>query len=146
MSTREKIDDIKLKMEDARRNYSIDERELGKLLIVVSTTLLMVSAHAALSFRSAANTMDSLNSELDTVSGILDSQNFQSSLDIIRSLNSQAITQQVNAFVSASQGLQNSIDKSQAVEKDLRNKYELYQWLALVAIMGEVAGLSIIYL
>ncbi|MFB6213089.1 MAG: hypothetical protein ABEJ07_00790 [Candidatus Nanohaloarchaea archaeon] len=146
MGTRKKIDEIKVKMEDARRHYGVDQRELGKLMIVVSTTLLVVSAHAALSFRSAAESVESLNSELDTVSGIVNSPNFQTAVDVISSLNSQAVTQQVNALTSAMQGLESSVQSSREVEQSLRDRYEMYQWLALVAVMGEVAGFSIIYL
>ncbi|MFB6190149.1 MAG: hypothetical protein ABEJ91_01115 [Candidatus Nanohaloarchaea archaeon] len=146
MSTRRKIDEIKLKMEDVHEHYGVDQRELGKLMVVVSTTLLIVSAHAALSFKEAADSMESVNNELDTVSGIVNSQNFQQALDVISSLNSQSISSQVNTFVSAFQGLEKSIKDSNQVERRLRDKYRLYQWLALVAIMGEVAGFSIIYL
>jgi hypothetical protein len=146
MSTRRKIDEIKLKMEDVHEHYGVDQRELGKLMVVVSTTLLVVSAHAALSFKEAADSMESVNNELDTVSGIVNSQNFQQALDVISSFNSQSISNQVNTFVSAFQGLETSIQDSNQVEQSLRDKYRLYQWLALVAIMGEVAGFAIIYL
>jgi hypothetical protein len=146
MSTRRKIDEIKLKMEDVHEHYGVDQRELGKLMVVVSTTLLVVSAHAALSFKEAADSMESVNNELDTVSGIVNSQNFQQALDVISSFNSQSISSQVGTFVSAFQGLETSIQDSNQVEQSLRDKYRLYQWLALVAIMGEVAGFAIIYL
>lgn len=145
MSTREKIDEIKLEMEEMRRVYSVDQRELGKLMIVVSTTLLLFSAHAALSFRSAANSVDSLNEDLQTVSGIVESQDFQQAVDVIRTLNSQAISRQIDAFVAAFQSFGSSIEDSEQVEQQLRDRYELYQWIALVAIMGEVAGVAVIY-
>lgn len=147
MDNSEKIQEIRQKLREVRNSsYSIDQFELGKILIIVSTTLLIFSAHTALSFKSAAESVDRVNSDLDSVEGIINSNNFQNAMDVLRSLNSRAITQQVNTVVSAFNGLESSIEASNNVEEDLRSKYQLYQWLALIAIMGDVAGIAVIYL
>lgn len=147
MDRDQKIQEIRQKLRELRSSsYSIDQFELGKILIIVSTTLLIFSAHTALSFKSAADSVDKVNSDLDTVEGIINSDNFQNAMDVLRSLNSRAITQQVNTAVSAFNGLEDSIQGSKSVEENLRSKYQLYQWLALIAIMGDVAGIAVIYL
>lgn len=141
----EKVEEIKQKLDELHRDYVLDQRELGKILIIVSTTLLIFSAHAALSFKSASESVGDLNEELSTISGVINSENFQTSIEAIESLNSRAISSQVNTAVSTFDSINRSVRTSGAVKSELRSDYELYQWLALLAILGEVAGIAVIY-
>ncbi|MFB6147683.1 MAG: hypothetical protein ABEJ66_02255, partial [Candidatus Nanohaloarchaea archaeon] len=86
-----------------------------------------------------------VNQDLQAVSSVIDTQEFRQAIDVLETLNSQAITRQMNALLTAFRGLETSIEQSAEVEERLRETYRLYQWLTLIAIMGEVAGVAVIY-
>lgn len=146
----QKLDEIKDKLRTRVKgveegDYVLDSTELGKILIIASTALLLVSIHAALNFQDAASSMEKTNKQFERASGVINSDNFQESMNRLEGLGSDTITRQVRTASSAFETADQAIQRSVQTEKDLERHYSTFQWLALIAIMGEVAGIAVIY-
>lgn len=127
-------------------DYTVDQKELGKVMIVLFAGLLVTSAHAALQFRSAHDSINGLNKNLTKAQAIMESDSFNQSLEAIESVQGTEIGPRFSSAVEAFTTAGSSISEVEKVESDLESTYQLYQWLVLIAIMGEIAGLSLLYL
>lgn len=137
-----------LSLDGLKRRYTFDRRELGRVMIVASAAILVVSLHAALSFQSSFERMEQVNREFDRAQGIIESPNFNDSIQALQSTRG-AGTEITNQFVTASQAFLDARDtlrSAEAAEKGLEENYLLYRWLVLVAVLGIVGGAAVIYI
>lgn len=129
--------------------YSIDRRELGKVLLVASTALLVVSVHATLSFQDSMKDVQKVDRQLEQTEAIMDSRGFNQSLQAIDSLQTVEEVDIYNQFRQASDAFRQArqaVSSAETASDNLESNYELYRWLVLVSILGQVAGLAVIYI
>lgn len=130
--------------------YRIDQRELGKVLLVASAAIFVVSVHATFTFNAALQEVEQTNNQLDEMELVMNSQSFNNSMQGIQDLTDTAeqrnIYGQFSTAVEAFQTAEEGLDSIDRVEQGLESSYENYQWLALISLLGIVAGGAIIYL
>lgn len=134
------------KLEELRSRYTFDSREFGKVLLVASVTLLVVSVHATLQFQQASEKTDALNDNLTETSGIINSQGFNESLEALESVRGTDIAPQFITAADAFRQASSSFSLAEEANKGLENSSQLYRWLVLLSIMGMVTGMSFIYI
>jgi len=134
------------KLRKALDEYTVDQNELGKILLIASTALLVVSVHAALQFQNSYDQMNEVNKQFDKTEGIVESQSFNDSLEALNSVKGSEIASKFTTAAKAFQEAKTAIEASEAAETNLENNVETYKWLVLISILGEVAGVSIIYI
>ncbi len=128
--------------------YTVDRRELGKILVIASTALLVLSLHSALSFQSALGEVEKVNRDFDKAQGIIESPGFNDSLEALQSARGGG-AQITNQFVTASNAFleaREALERSEKAEDELEGTYNQYRWLVLIAVLGEVAGIAVIYI
>lgn len=145
MEKQEKLRDIQEKMAEIHREYGLDQRELGKITVIVSTTLLIFAAQTALTFQSASKSAENVNRNLDRVNGIANSDGVESAIGTLKSFQSDPLERQAEVLNEALRSTNSSAETSENLEEEMEENYRLYQWLTLIAILGEVAGITIIY-
>lgn len=133
------------KLEHLRQEYGWDKKEFGKVLFIASASLLVVSAHAALTLQSVADNVEESNDQLERTSGILNSDSFQQAVDQLQKIQSQRISTQINVALDSFQQAEKSIEQSQKMEKELKSTAATYQWISLIGIIGMVSGIAVIY-
>lgn len=121
-------------------DYSLDQRELGKLLFVASAAVFVVSAHSALKFRDSANELDKMNRKLDRVQGIMEGESFQESFEALSQRGLDEIVAEVDTAVTAFESASSSFNRSEQVQEDIESSYELYRWIVLTSIVGMTVG------
>lgn len=129
--------------------YRIDRRELGKVLLVASTALLVVSVHATLSFQDSLKDVKKVDQNLDQAEAIMDSRGFNQSLQAINSLETVDQVDIYNQFKQASNAFKQAraaIQSAETARDNLESNYEMYRWLVLISILGQVAGLAVMYI
>jgi len=146
MDKKDEISEIKQKMESIHTEYGIDQRELGKIMVIASTALLVVSIHAALTFQSASDSLESSNNDLQRAYGVIDSSSFQNMLDSLESIRSTAVRNEVETARQAFEQATGAMEETRETERMLQDRYDTYQWLTLISLMGVVAGVAVIYL
>ena len=135
---------VKQKAKELHSEYAFSRFELAKIMVIVSTTLIIVSIPAALSFQSAADQAESVNNQLSETSAILNSDRVQKSLDVLRNTQGSSF-EQVSSAIDAFEQSRDSINKTESLQSDLNQNMELYQWIVLIGIIGEVAGVAIFF-
>ncbi|MBC5793090.1 MAG: hypothetical protein H8Z69_03560 [Nanohaloarchaea archaeon] len=141
-SKKSKLSNIERKLEDVHETYGIERFELSKITIIASTALLIVSIHGALSFNSALQDVKSSNAKISEATAIINSNEFQSDLDAL-SRTGTPVAERILTAARRINEAGSSFESLETTESGLEAYYTSYQWLALVAIMGEVAGISI---
>lgn len=128
------------------RDYTVNQEELGKILVIASAALLVTSVHAALQFGNSHEKVEDLNQELDKTQAVMQSEDFNESMEAIESVQGTQIGPRFSSAVEAFNGAENSIHKAEEAESDLQTASTVYQWLTLIGIMGIIAGLSLLYI
>jgi len=87
------VDYLKQRAREIHSEYAFSRVEMAKIMFIVSTTLIVVSIPAALSFQSAADQTQSVNNQLSQTSAILNSDRVQTSLDVLRNTQGSSFEQ-----------------------------------------------------
>lgn len=136
-------------VERVPKKYRIDKRELGKVLLIASAAVFIVSVHSALTLNAAVDEVQKTDNQLSEMEAIIESDSFNQSMQALESTDTYEqvdiygqFSSALEAFNSAEKGF-NSLDN---VSQGLENSYSTYQWLALISLLGCVAGAVIIYI
>lgn len=135
---------LKKKLEELHAEYAFSRTELAKIMVIVSTTLIVVSIPAALSFQSAADQANSVNNQLSQTSAILNSERVQTSLDVLRNAQGTSFDQ-ISAALDAFERSENAVNSTRTLQNDMEKNMEMYQWLVLIGIIGEITGAAIFF-
>jgi competence protein ComGC len=138
------VQKLKRKARELHSEYGFSRVELAKIMFIVSTTLIVVSIPAALSFQSAANQAESVNNQLSQTSAILNSDRVQTSLDVLRNAQGSSFDQ-ISAAIDAFEQSEQAVNNTQNLQTDMERNMEMYQWLVLIGIIGEVAAAAIFF-
>lgn len=138
------VQELKQKAEELHSEYAFSRVELAKIMVIVSATLIVVSIPAALSFQSAANQAKSVNSQLSQTAALVNSERVQTSLDVLRNTGGSSFDQ-IAAAINAVERTDKAVNSTQNLQNEMDRSKEMYQWLVLIGIIGEVAGIAIYF-
>ncbi|MFB6204396.1 MAG: hypothetical protein ABEJ75_01990 [Candidatus Nanohaloarchaea archaeon] len=136
-------------IEHVPERYRVDKRELGKVMIVASTALLVVAVHSVFVFQDAMSDVNRAEEKLSTAEAKMSSSGFNQSLQAIQSLDTYEQVNIYNHFREAAESFsaaKEALNSIESASEHLEASYRLYQWLVLISILGEVAGFAIIYI
>jgi hypothetical protein len=123
--------------------YTLDRAEMGKVLIVASTTLLVVSAHAVLQFSATESKLSDAYTDSQRVSSVVESQSFNRSLRTLASFQTGTqVSRQVRTLVDTASTMESASQDMQEAQQNLGEKREMYQWLVLISVAGLATGLA----
>lgn len=139
------LEKVRDKIEEIEYNYTIDRNELGKIMIIASTTLLFFSVHTLLSLEPAMQESSDVDQQLSQLESVVNTDRFNDSLGAIEDLESVSIGEDMQYAVSTFRGMQITASEQQEIYRTLEKTNETYQWLVLLSIIGIVTGGAIIY-
>ena len=124
-------------------SLSIDQQELGKILLIASFTLFLVSLHAFYSLSDIEQGLQDVNGEVSQTSAVLNSNTFNSSLQALREVNALNVESKVVRIIEGMNKANEALQSSEQLEKNVENSKSTYQWLSLISLLGFVSGLSL---
>lgn len=136
---------LKNKINELEYDYTLDEKELGKTLIIVSFTLLMFSIHTILVMQPAIEEARTTDERLNQLDQVVNTDEFNQSLNAMQDLQSTDVGEQLDYALQTFQGMQVTVEGQEEIYQDLERTNTRYQWLVLVGLLGIIAGVSIIY-
>lgn len=143
------LNEVKARILNAIRNlemtYTIDTTELGKVMTVTSLSILLISAHAALSLQHSLTEVENANEELERINGMMSSESFQSSMEALET-TAVEISEDFEQVYQGFNSLDSGINTLGSVETNMRDRYNFYRWIILVSIIGIIVGASLIYI
>lgn len=137
---------LKEKIQDVEYSFELDQGELAKMLILVSTTVLIFSAHGITMLNSTSERLESLEEDFSEVSGMVNSEDFNETVDALSDVQQGTISERMQFAANSLQNLQETDAELSKSSDDVENMLNLYRWLLLLAVLGEVAGVSLIYM
>ncbi|MFB6145126.1 MAG: hypothetical protein ABEJ99_01325 [Candidatus Nanohaloarchaea archaeon] len=135
----------KQKLVALHRKYGLDKREMGKVLIIASTTLMLVAIQTVLTLQHAEKQVSDASNSMNRADAILSDSNFQRSIDQLQNLPQSSLTNNLNAVMHAFENAKSSADKINKAETNLEKDRKMYQWLVVIGILGDVAGVAIVF-
>jgi hypothetical protein len=123
--------------------YTLDRAEMGKVLVVASATLLVVSAHAVLQFSAAESRLSDAYTDSQRVSSVVESRSFNRSLRTLASFQTGTqVSRQVRTLVDTASTMEAASEDITEARQNLGEKREMYQWLVLISAAGLATGLA----
>lgn len=141
-----KSEGVEETVEDIEDSYVIDQRELGKIIVIASLSLMVASIPSALTLQSAHDDLGEVNQDLDQVQGIVASDRFQSSMETLQSRIGGSLGRTLDRVMTGVETTNQSVQQLEATQSRLKEKAELYRWLSLISIIGVVSGIVTIYI
>lgn len=138
--------DLKKKFQEFEYRHRIDQREVGRILLVASTTLLIFSLHGVVNLSSSAESLDSLESNYSSVSSMVGTEEFNDTVQALEDVQGGEIGQRMQYTADVFRGLQGTSSSIQSAAEEVDSLTDMYRWLVLLSVLGIVAGISLIYM
>jgi anion-transporting ArsA/GET3 family ATPase len=132
-------------LRDLHREYGIDQRELGKIILISSLAIFVVSAPAAITLQETHDQVDSVNTEMDQVQGMITSDSFQQSMTNVEGVGG-SLARNIQVISEDLRAANSSISELETTETTLGQRAQTYKWISLFSLTGIIAGIVTIYI
>lgn len=123
-------------------SYTLDRSEMGKVLVVASTTLMVVSGHAVLQLSATESKLSDSYDTAEQVSNTVNTRGFNRSLRTLASFQAGTdASRQVRTLLSAASSMRETSSEIAESEQTIEETKEMYQWLVLLSGAGLITGL-----
>jgi uncharacterized protein YoxC len=127
--------------------YRFDQREFGKVMIIASLALLIVSVHALFTVSTAVEQASNSTERLETTGALLETQAFRDSLETLAATGATSQNgESIDQVIADVQYLTESLNGINELEQELQNAQTTYQWTVLISLLGLVTGITSIYI
>lgn len=130
---------------ELHEEYGIDQKELGKIIIIASLALMVASIPSALTLQKAHDQVKAANNDYNQVQGIIQSDRFQSNMKTLQSRVGGNIGRTISQIAEALRDSNENMEKLEGTESNLEERADTYRWLSLISILGLVSGIVTIY-
>lgn len=137
---------VKRKVRELHARYMFDQATFGQVLVLVSITIAVFSTHTITTLQDAEQDLREVDADVDLLTTVIYSAEFNRSLEAIEDVQTLSIGADFRAATETFRDIQTDIGHLDRVADDVEYTYETYQWLLLLAILGIVAGVTIIYI
>ena len=137
---------LKQKLQDIEYGYWLDKREFGKVMIIASLSILVVSIHAIYTVNAAVEQASNSSERMETTAVLVSSDAFQNSMENFADTGATIGGEPVSEVVSDLQYAAESVNQMEELSNELENARTTYQWTVLLGILGMVAGITAIYI
>jgi hypothetical protein len=138
--------ELKEKLQKFEYRHRIDQREIGRVLLVASTTLLIFSLHGVVNLSSGAKSLDSLESNYSSVSSMVGTEEFNDTVKALEDVQGGEIGRRMQYAADVFRGLQVTSGQIESAANSVNSLADMYRWLVLLSVLGMVAGISLIYM
>jgi hypothetical protein len=140
------LTDLKQKIRDIEYRYWFDKKEFGKIVIIASLSMLIVSVHAIYTIDSAVEQASNSTERLETTAALVSSNGFKQSMNSLAGTGVTIQGQSISEVVSDLQYASESVEGIEELSSELERARTTYQWTTLIGLLGLVAGITSIYI
>lgn len=140
-----KFQDPRQKLEELEHDYTLDQIELGKIIIIASLTLLIISVHTLMQIQPAMEEAETAEQRLSQLDSVVNTAQFNDSLQALQDLEGTSMGDRMEYALSTFEGMQVTVQDQKNIYSQLEKTHETYQWLVLISIIGLVTGIAVIY-
>jgi len=140
------LQDLKQKILEIEYGYWLDKREFGKVMIIASLAVLVVSVHGVYTINGAVEKASESSEQMRTAAVLVGSDNFQQSMESLASTGATIGGQDINEVLEDLQYTSDSVENMEELSNELEDNRETYQWTVLAGMLGMVTGITAIYI
>lgn len=134
---------IKNPFPQATQKININQQEIGKMLTLVSLTMLIFSSITLVTLQDINQDLQDVESNYSQINTLIQTQDFQQGIE---DLQTEEISDEaLSATLILTNALENTSDLSETSQQ-LEETHETYQWMILISILGIIAGITTIYI
>ena len=134
---------IKNPFPQATQKININQQEIGKMLTLVSLTMLIFSSITLVTLQDINQDLQDVESNYSQINTLIQTQDFQQGIE---DLQTEEISDEaLSATLILTNALENTSDLSETSQQ-LEETHEKYQWMILLSILGLIAGITTIYI
>lgn len=137
---------LKQRIRDLEYRYWFDKREFGKVVIIASLSMLIVSVHAIYTINGAVDQASNSTERLQKTAALVGSDGFKQSMQSLAGTGVTIQGQSIGDVVADLQYASGSVDSIEQLSSELQRAKTTYQWTTLIGILGLVAGITSIYI
>lgn len=137
---------LKDRVKEIEYRYWLDKTELGKVTLIASLSITVVSLHALYSIDSAVEHAEDSKEQMQQTSALVASEGFQQSMNALAQSGATIDGQPISEVVSELQYAADSVESVEQTSQELEDARRTYQWTLLIGILGLVGGLTAIYI
>lgn len=154
MGNKEKVQEIaeeferegpKATLKELHREYGLDQQELGKIILISSLAIFVVSVPAAITLQETHDQVSSVNTDMDEVQGMINSNTFQQSLTSVEAVGG-SLARNIQVISEDLRNANASISELESTETTLGQRANTYKWISLVSLIGIISGIVTIYI
>lgn len=131
------------KIRELGSEYSIDRQEMGKLLVVVSIVAFLSSVNMIYALQDIEQQVGSASENMSRLTGIVQTERFQSSLQTLRNDNRVGVSEDTNIVANSLMESFETVETLEEAESRTSEYKETYQYVALISVGTTVAGMSL---
>ena len=138
--------DLKQKLQDIEYGYWLDKREFGKVMIIASLSIFVVSIHAIYTVNAAVEQASNSSERMETTAVLVNSERFQQSMESLGGTGTTINGRSIDEVVSELQYAAESVNQMEDLSNELEKARTTYQWTVLLGILGMVTGITALYI
>lgn len=139
-------DRIRKKIQEIEYEYWFDQREFGKVMIIASLALIVVSVHALMTMDSAVSQANNSTERLETTAALVGTDSFQQSMESLAATGATIQGQSIEEVVANLEYASQSVDSVENLSNELESARTTYQWTVLLGLLGMTVGITSIYI
>lgn len=123
--------------------YGLDKQEFSKIIIITCTALLVVSINSVYTMQSVQSNLEDTNQGVQEASAVIGSDRFQSAMNTLEQIESDRLSNQLQAAQSSFSNLEDSLGNVQEAQSTVDQTLRTYQWMSLISILGIISGVAL---
>jgi len=140
------LQDLKQKILEIEYSYWLDKREYGKVMVIASMAVLVVSIHGVYTINGAVEQASESSEQMRVTAVLIGSDSFQQSMERLAGTGATIGGQDINEVVDDLQYASDSVENLEELSNELEDTRKTYQWTVLAGMLGMVTGITAIYI
>ncbi|MFP4229854.1 MAG: hypothetical protein ACLFRK_01810 [Candidatus Nanohaloarchaea archaeon] len=142
----EQLNRLKQRIREVEYSYWFDKKEFGKVVIIASLALLVVSVHAIYTIDDAVEQASNSTERMQKTAALVGSDGFKQSMESLGGTGTTIQGESIDDVVTNLEYASESVDGVEQLSSELEQARTTYQWTALIGMLGIVAGMTAIYI
>ncbi|MFP4038802.1 MAG: hypothetical protein ACLFTA_03390 [Candidatus Nanohaloarchaea archaeon] len=142
----EQLNRLKQRIREVEYSYWFDKKEFGKVVIIASLALLVVSVHAIYTIDDAVEQASNSTERMQKTAALVGSDGFKQSMESLAGTGTTIQGESIDDVVTNLEYASESVDGVEQLSSELEQARTTYQWTALIGMLGIVAGMTAIYI
>lgn len=127
-------------------NPEVLQHEAAKIFLMVSTAFLFFSLYMLFQLSIVSEDLNSFQENTSTLSGSVNTEQFNDTIDALEDVQSGAISDYMSQAANVLETFQASKNSLKSANTKVGSLLQLLRWLFLISLLGEVAGVTLLYL